>query len=151
MNYYLTLVILLLPFYGQAQIEIYTENCNPLLVGINNTIQISSSTATAISPKNIKAFLHTPNNFLNNTPPIPLQIKKIGNQFQVRPDSIGEVIFHISLKDTVIQKTLRTQYIKATCRIEGYKANSDKMIPAPLLRQSFGISALIECCGLEYA
>lgn len=151
----LLLVILMMLFklvcVGQRsdKVIIHTGNCNDLIAGIANYISIIAMQDSALSAKQISAYLITPYDYGQEKKPQELSIEKKYGKFKVQPDSLGVVAFHIKLKDTTVIETVRVKPLQAVCRLSSYKANSEAKIPVAEFKAQLGLIAYVECCGFD--
>lgn len=162
MSYFCLLISLMLCYStAPAQVSLHSntmKSTERLLVGLDNSIDVKNISSIPVKQHQIKAFLTTPNTFLNNLAPKELELEWTNqHNFIVHPDSIGSITFHIYLPKDTLQQTMVVQYLTAVCRVGRFKATQfhtgqaaiDKKITKAALQQQLGVTALVECCGFD--
>lgn len=154
MKYWLTLILfflMALASFGQSasKVIIQTDNCNQLIGGIKNYISILTLENDQLTAKQISAYLFTASQYEEETKPIKLTIEKKYGKYEIRPDTIGVVEFHVLINGQIEKKTVKVKPLQAVCRLSRYKANTESKISLAEFNVQEGIIASIECCGFD--
>lgn len=132
-----------------TKVLVHTEECDQLVLGINNYVTIVAQQEEPVALAQVNAFLFTPNQYNYNLDPIELDIEKEGDLFKIRPDSIGTVDFKIKIGNIVETTRVYVKPLEAVCRLSNFYANRQDTIPLATFKEQEGIIANVTCCGFD--
>ena len=132
----------------QLFIEVLTDekNGNDFVAGIYNYFKVYVREGEAVRLDQIEARFITTEDYLEDRPGNPIEVREKGGRFFIHPKEIGIIELQINRKEGIEKQAIGVVPIRAVCYLGGKKSGA---ISAKEIAAQKGIIASIECCGFD--